>query len=156
MQEALSVEHLKSMVGQEAGTSGWISVSQQRIDLFAEATGDRQWIHVDVERSRLESPFGGTVAHGFLTLSLVPLLLQGAVALPANCMSVNYGLNKVRFPSPLLAGSRVRGVVVLSEIEEVSGGFQCIWQITVQQEGGTKPACVAEALTRHYPEASSA
>lgn len=156
MSEASSLEYLKKLVGQEAGISDWVSISQQRINLFAEATGDCQWIHVDVERSQRESPFGGTVAHGLLTLSLLPLLLQGAIALPANGMSVNYGLNKVRYPAPLRAGSRVRGVVVLHDFEEVAGGFQCIWGITVERESGIKPACVAELITRHYPEASQA
>lgn len=156
MPATLSIEHLTNLVGQLAGTSDWISIDQQRINLFAEATGDRQWIHVDVERSQLESPFGGTVAHGFLTLSLLPSLLQEAVTLPANGLSVNYGLNKVRFPAPLRAGSRVRGVVVLRESAEIAGGVQCIWEITVERENGTKPACVAELITRHYPEESPA
>lgn len=145
-----SIEHLKTLVGRKIGTSAWTSISQQRINLFAEATGDHQWIHVDVDRSQVESPFGVTVAHGFLTLSLLPLLLREAVKLPAGDIAVNYGLNKVRFPAPVPAGSRVRGVVVLRKFEEVPGGIQLTWEITLEREGDTKPACVAELLTRHY------
>lgn len=149
--EISPIEHFKNLIGQEAGASDWMTITQQRINLFAEATGDLQWIHVDVERSNAESPFGGTIAHGFLTLSLLPLLLQQSIALPAGGISVNYGLNKVRFPAPLRADSRVRGVVMLHAIDEVTGGVQFVWEVTVEIEGSTKPACVAELLTRYYP-----
>lgn len=150
MPDVSSIEHLKTLVGREIGASAWTSISQQRINLFAEATGDHQWIHVDVDRSRVESRFGTTVAHGFLTLSLLPLLLQEVVKLPAGGIAVNYGLNKVRFPAPVPAGSRVRGVVVLCKFEEIPGGIQLMWEITLEREGDAKPACVAELLTRHY------
>ena len=150
MPGVLSIEHLKTLIGQEVGASNWIGISQQRINLFAEATGDYQWIHVDVHRSRVESPFGSTVAHGFLTLSLLPLLLQEAIELPGSAIAVNYGLNKVSFPAPVPVVSRVRGVVVLRHFKDFPGGVQFSWGITVEVEGGTKPACVAELLTRHY------
>lgn len=150
MAEVLSAEYLKTLIDREVGTSAWHSISQERVNLFAEATGDHQWIHVDTRRSKSESPFGGPVAHGLLTLSLLPLLLQEAIELPASGIALNYGLNKVRFPAPVPVGSRVRGVVVLRKFEEVAGGMQCVWGMTLEREGGAKPACVAELVTRHY------
>lgn len=146
----LSIEHLKTLCGKKVGVSTWISIDQQRINLFAEATGDYQWIHVDADRSRAESPFGATVAHGFLTLSLLPLLLQEAAKLPGGRLAVNYGLNKVRFPAPVPVDSRVRGVVALRRFENVPGGVQFEWEVTVEAEGTPRPACVAAFVTRHY------
>jgi acyl dehydratase len=145
-----SAAELLSLVGQEIGMSDWIVVSQDRIDQFADATGDQQWIHVDVERCRIESPFGGTIAHGFLTLSLLPAMMDSAVTLVGVRMAVNYGLNKVRFPAPVPSGSRVRGSVRLQVAEEVSGGIQVTWLVTMEREGGDKPVCIAETVARFY------
>lgn len=150
MREIASLAELKSLVGQEVAVSDWIGISQERINLFAEATGDRQWIHVDPERSRAQSPFGGTIAHGFLTLSLLPILMDGTITIPNVKMGVNYGLNKVRFPAPVPAGSRVRGRIVLLSVEDIDGGAQAIWQVTVEREAGGKPACVAESIVRLF------
>lgn len=119
------------------------------MDLFAEATGDHQWIHVDPERARA-GPFGGTIAHGYLTLSLLPMLLQGMVRLPGVALTVNYGLNRVRFVSPVPVGSRVRATPVLQALTEVEGGMQMVLEVTVEIEGREKPACVAETVTRLY------
>lgn len=141
---------LRALVGAEPLVSGSIEVSQACVDEFAGATGDRQWIHVDHERALRESPFGGPIAHGFLTLSLIPVLLMQTVAIRQR-MGVNYGLNRVRFTSPVLVGSRVRArfrVMNASEVE--GGGVQVIWDVTLEVEGTGKPACVAEFITRHY------
>jgi acyl dehydratase len=150
MRTIASIEELKSLVGQEVAVSDWVQISQERVNLFAEATGDHQWIHIDVERSRKESPFGGTIAHGFLTLSLLPMLMESVISMPTSRMGVNYGLNKVRFPSPVLVGSRVRGRVALMEVEDIEGGVQMTWKVTIEREGGDKPVCVAESLVRRY------
>lgn len=150
MRKIASIEELKSLVGQEVAVTDWFSVSQERINLFAEATGDHQWIHLDTERCRKESPFGTTIAHGFLTLSLLPMIMQSAVALPPAKMGVNYGLNKVRFPSPVPSGSRVRGRMTLKEVEDIEGGEQITWLVTLEREGGDKPVCVAESIARFY------
>jgi acyl dehydratase len=150
MREIASAAELKSLIGQEVAVSDWVLITQERVQMFAEATGDHQWIHLDVERSRKESPYGATVAHGFLTLSLLPMLMQGAVSMPAFKMGVNYGLNKVRFPAPVPVGSRVRGRMMLMSVEEIPGGVQMIWQVTVECEGSDKPVCVAESITRRY------
>ncbi|HEX7648262.1 MAG TPA: MaoC family dehydratase, partial [Noviherbaspirillum sp.] len=124
MRTIASVEELKSLVGQEVAVSDWVHISQERVNLFAEATGDHQWIHIDVERSRKESPYGGTIAHGFLTLSLLPMLMESVISMPTSKMGVNYGLNKVRFPAPVPVGSKVRGRVMLMEVEDIEGGAQ--------------------------------
>jgi acyl dehydratase len=145
-----SIEDLKSLIGQEVAVTDWFSITQERVNLFAEATGDRQWIHIDVERSRKESPYGGTIAHGFLTLSLLPMLMESAVSIPSAKMGVNYGLNKVRFPSPVPVGSRVRGRMTLQEVEDIEGGAQVTWKVTMEREGGDKPVCVAESISRRY------
>lgn len=150
MLEIASLAELEGMVGQELAVSDWVEITQERVGMFAEATGDHQWIHLDVERSRKESPYGGTVAHGFLTLSLLPMLMQKAIAMPNARMSVNYGLNKVRFPAPVPVGSRVRGRVTLLSVEDIPGGVQIVWQVTLECEGGDKPVCVAESVTRRY------
>lgn len=150
MREIASIAELKSLIGQEVAVSDWVDITQERVQLFADATGDHQWIHLDVERSRKQSPYGGTVAHGFLTLSLLPMLMQSAVAMPAFKMGVNYGLNKVRFPAPVPVGSRVRGRMTLMLVEEIPGGVQMVWQVTIEREGGDKPVCVAESITRRY------
>ena len=146
----IAIEELKGLVGQEVAVTDWFPISQERIKLFAEATGDYQWIHLDEERCRKESPFGTTIAHGFLTLSLLPMIMESAVSIPASKMGVNYGLNKVRFPSPVPSGSRLRGRMVLKEMEDIPGGAQLVWTVTLEREGGDKPVCVAESISRRY------
>jgi acyl dehydratase len=141
---------LSALVGQTLGTSGWLQVDQARIDQFAQATGDHQWIHVDPQRAAA-GPFGATVAHGFLTLSLVPLLSDEAFAIDDVRMGLNYGLNRVRFPAPLRVDGRVRGVFVLRQFEALpEGGAQLVVEATVELEGSAKPVCVAESVTRRY------
>jgi acyl dehydratase len=149
--EITSLEELRSLVGQEVAVSEWFEVTQDRINMFAEATGDHQWIHLDVERAKKESPYGATIAHGFLTLSLLSYLMSQAVAikLPIK-MGINYGLNKVRFPSAVPSGSKVRARAGLRAVEDIAGGAQLIWNITVERETGDKPCCVAEWLIRYY------
>jgi acyl dehydratase len=149
--EITSLEELRSLAGQEVAVSDWFAVTQDRINLFADATGDRQWIHVDVERAKAESPYGATIAHGFLTMSLLPQLMSETVKikLPIR-MGINYGLNKVRFPSAVPAGSNIRARAVLQALEEIAGGMQLVWSVTVEREGADKPCCVAEWLVRYY------
>jgi acyl dehydratase len=151
MREIASLVKLKELIGQELAVSDWLTVTQERIAQFAEATGDLQWIHIDVERSKRESPYGCTVAHGFLTLSLFPMLMQSAIAMSDVKMGVNYGLNKVRFPAPLPAGSKLRARFALTAVEDIAGGAQLTWLVTMEREGGDKPVCVAESITRRYP-----
>jgi acyl dehydratase len=140
---------LAALEGREIGRSDWVVVDQSHIDLFAQATGDAQWIHVDAERAAA-GPFGTTVAHGFLTLSLLSRLFAEAVSFGDVRMSLNYGLNRVRFPSPVPVGSRLRAVCVLQACEAIDGGAQVTVAITIEREGGAKPACVAEWVTRHF------
>ena len=143
-------DQLRAMIGQEFAVSDWVEITQERIDRFAEATGDDQWIHVDVERAS-KGPFGGTIAHGFLTLSLIAGFGQKLFALDEK-MSINYGLNKVRFPAPVRVGSRLRGRFVLKSVEDFTGGppgsraIQMVSTVTLEIEGGDKPACVAETV----------
>jgi acyl dehydratase len=150
MREIASLAELKGLIGQEVAVSDWVLISQERVQLFAEATGDHQWIHLDVERCRKESPFGGTIVHGFLTLSLLPMLMANAIEMSDVKMGINYGLNKVRFPSPVPVGSQVRGRMKLLSVEDIDGGAQMIWQVTMELEGSDKPVCVAESITRRY------
>ncbi|MFZ6748457.1 MaoC family dehydratase [Undibacterium sp. Ren11W] len=150
MREIHSLAELTSLVGQEVAVSDWVEISQQRINTFAEATGDMQWIHIDVERAQRESPFGAPIAHGFLTLSLLPMLMQNAIHISYLKMGVNYGLNKVRFPAPVPVGSKLRGRMKLLSVEEISGGAQMAWEISIEREGGDKPVCVAESIARIY------
>jgi acyl dehydratase len=150
MRVIASLAELKQLVGQEVATSDWVEISQERVNQFAEATGDLQWIHIDVERSRKESPYGGTIAHGFLTLSLLPLLMANAISMPDVKMGVNYGLNKVRFPGPVPVGSRVRAHMLLQAVEDIEGGAQMTWQVTIEREGSAKPVCVAESVSRRF------
>jgi acyl dehydratase len=140
---------LQPLVGQDIGTSDWVTISQARIDQFAQATGDHQWIHVDPVRAAA-GPFGTTVAHGFLTLSLVPLLFDSGFAIADVRMGVNYGLNRVRFTAPVPAGGRVRGLFKLLAYEPLPGGAQLTVQVTIELEGSPKPACVAETVSRRY------
>ena len=140
---------LQSLVGQELGVSDWIGVDQKRIDLFAEATNDHQWIHVDPVRAAT-GPFGATVAHGFLTLSLLPELFATGFAIDDVRMGINYGLNRVRFPAPVRVGSRLRGHFKLSSYEAIEGGAQLVVETTIELEGSAKPACVAESVSRRF------
>lgn len=150
MRKIASLAMLKEWVGQEVAVSDWIEITQERIDVFADATGDHQWIHTDAARSRNESPFGGTVAHGFLSLSLLPMLMDQALVILDVRMGLNYGLNKVRFPSPVPVGSRLRGRMTLLSADDIAGGAQLIWQVAVEREGSDKPVCVAESIVRCY------
>ena len=146
-----TLQDLAACVGQEVAVSDWITVTQQQVNQFAEATGDHQWIHVDVERARA-GPFGAPIAHGFLTLSLVPRLLESVIEVVESRMGVNYGLNRVRFMSPVPVGSRLRGRMKLLACEPIdNGGVQMTWQTTIELEGASKPACVAESIARRYP-----
>lgn len=140
---------LQALEGQEIGASDWVLVDQARIDHFAEATGDRQWIHVDPVRAA-DGPFGTTIAHGFLTLSLLPHFFETGFAIDDVRMGVNYGLNRVRFPTPVPAGSRLRGHFRLLRYEPLDGGAQMTVEVTVELEGAAKPACVAETVSRRF------
>src|ERR1051325_9362708 len=145
------VEELRSLVGQEVATSEWFEVTQERINAFADATEDHQWIHIDTERAQTDSPFKTTIAHGFLTLSLLPHLASQAVTVRGDFkMGINYGLNRLRFVSPVAAGSRVRARFTLQAVEDVAGGIQITWAVTVEAEGAQKPSLVAEWLVRYY------
>ena len=149
MREFPSLTALAEATGQHLGYSEWLDVDQKRVDLFAEATGDHQWIHVDPELAA-KGPFKRTIAHGFLTLSLVPALIAEVYTVDGVRMAVNYGLNKVRFPAPLPVGSRVRGGVELAEVTPVDGGVQVVARVTVEVDGSPKPCCVAETVARLY------
>jgi acyl dehydratase len=149
MKLALQLRDLASLVGQEVAVSPWVEIAQDRIDLFAKATEDFQWIHVDQERAK-QSPFGGTVAHGFLTLSLLPRLTEAAFEITDRKMGINYGLNKVRFTSPVPAGAKIRGRFTLAKLEPIEGGVQTTWNVVIEREGADKPVMVAESISRHY------
>jgi acyl dehydratase len=145
-----TLAELPGLTGTELGTSDWVEVTQQRVDLFAEATGDHQWIHVDVERANRESPFGGPIAHGYLTLSLlIPMWSQVLVVTDVG-MAVNYGLNKVRFPAPVPVGSKLRLTATLKDVEEITGGLQVTATAVIERDGGDKPVCIAEPVFRFY------
>jgi len=145
-----TLNELAACVGQDVAVSDWVKVTQQQINLFAEATGDRQWIHVDPERAR-SGPFGATVAHGFLTLSLLPVFMDSAIQVAQLRLGLNYGLNKVRFTAPVPVGSRLRAGLKLLACQPIDGaGLQITWEITVEREGADKPVCVAESLVRLY------
>ena len=145
-----NIEDLAGKAGQEVVVSDWLEVSQKRIDQFADATGDHQWIHVDVERARRDSPFGTTIAHGFLTLSLLSHFLNESLVFGKTKMGVNYGCNRLRFTAPVKAGSRLRTRFRLKEFQRIEGGVQLIWDIVMECEGETKPALVAEWVGRRY------
>ena len=150
MATRIALDALPARVGDEVAVSDWFEVGQERIATFADATDDHQWVHLDPERCARESPFGQPVAHGFLTLSLLPAMLTSALAIEGMRIGVNYGLNKVRFPSSLPAGSRVRGRWLLRGADAVAGGWQFCWDVTIEAEGAGKPVCVAEFLIRCY------
>jgi acyl dehydratase len=146
----IDFKDVKSLVGQELGVSDWHLVTQGEINAFADATHDHQWIHLDVERAKKESPFGGPVAHGYYTLSLAPYLMSQIWSVQGIKMGVNYGLNKLRFPAPVLVGKRVRARATLNNVEDVPGGMQVTVGISFEVEGSEKPVCVAEGLFRYY------
>ena len=146
-----TLSELPPLVGQEVAVSDWITVTQEQVNLFAEATGDHQWIHVDVERAKA-GPFGGPIAHGFLTLSLLPRFFESALAITESKMGVNYGLNKVRFTSPVPVGSRLRARMKLLACAPVpDNGMQMTWEVKVEREGAEKPVCIAESLVLRFP-----
>lgn len=145
-----NVAALANYAGKEVAVSDWLEVTQERIDRFAEASEDRQWIHIDRERAARESPYETTIAHGFLTLSLLSALAKLAISVGGVRMGINYGLNRVRFISPVPSGARIRGRFTLATVEEVKDGVQAKWNVTVEREGSDKPCCVAEWLVRYY------
>jgi len=149
MKRFAKLTDLQALIGQDIATSDWITIDQRRIDLFAEATGDHQWIHVDPARAA-GGPFGTTVAHGFLTLSLLPEMSATAFTVDEAKMGVNYGLNRVRFPSPVPVGSRVRGHFKLLSYEVIDGGAQMVIEATMERKGSGKPVCVAESIVRRH------
>jgi acyl dehydratase len=143
------LDEVKAHVGKELGVSDWQEVTQEKVDRFAEVTGDDQWIHVDPERAR-ESPFGGTIAHGYYTLSLAPRFSYDMFKFEGFAFGLNYGLNRVRFPSPMPVGGKVRMRAKLAAVEDIAGGAQITTELTFEREGGEKPVCVAESLSRVY------
>lgn len=146
-----TLAELSSHVGEEVAISEWLTITQEQINLFAQATGDHQWIHVDEERARA-GPFGGTIAHGLLTLSLIPQFFQTAITIREVGMGINYGLNKVRFTAPVPVGSRLRARLKLLSSEPIDNrGRQMVWEVVVEREGSAKPVCVAESIARRYP-----
>jgi acyl dehydratase len=146
-----NVEELRPLMGQEAAVGEWFTIDQARIDGFADVTGDHQWIHQDVERAKTESPYGGTIAHGFLTLSLLSCLSHLCFEIRGDFkMRINYGLNRVRFPAPVPAGARIRPRFILQSLEDIEEGFQLVWAVTVEAEGARKPALYAEWVVRLY------
>lgn len=149
MKTLQSLAELPELVGHEVAVSDWFTVTQEQVNLFADATGDHQWIHVDKERAA-KGPFGTTVAHGYLTLSLLPKLAESALKVDDVRMGVNYGLNRVRFPAPVPSGSRIRARLKLLAYEPIDGGAQLVMQVTMEREGSDKPVCVAETVSRRY------
>ena len=149
MRRFAHLAELADLVGQEIGVSDWITVDQARIDLFAQATGDHQWIHVDPVRAAA-GPFGATIAHGYLTLALLPKIFETAIAIDDVRMGVNYGLNRVRFPAPVLVGSRLRGHLRLAAYDALPDGAQLTTEVTIEREGGDRPVCIAQAVSRRY------
>ena len=151
MKTLQTLAELSSLAGQEVAVSDWITVTQEQVNQFAQATGDHQWIHVDVEKAKA-GPFGGPIAHGYLTLSLLPQFFISSLHVVQARMGVNYGLNKVRFPAPVPVGSRLRARMKLLKSEPIDqGGVQMTWEVTIEREGGAKPVCVAESMARYYP-----
>ena len=151
MKTLQTLSELAGLVGQEVTLSDWITITQEQVNLFAQATGDHQWIHVDVEKAKA-GPFGGPIAHGYLTLSLIPQFFLSSLKVVQARMGVNYGLNKVRFPAPVPVGSRLRARMTLLKSEPIEqGGVQMTWQVAIEREGALKPVCVAETIARYYP-----
>jgi acyl dehydratase len=150
MSTTTTLAELPSLKGQELGQSSWVEVTQERVNTFADATGDHQWIHVDVERAKAESPFGGPIGHGYLTLSLLIPMWSEVLTVTDAAMGVNYGLNKVRFPAPVPVGSKIRLTATLKDVEEVAGGLQVTVAAVIEAEGAAKPVCIAEPVFRMY------
>ena len=151
MKTIQTLAEMSALIGQEVVVSDWITITQEQVNLFAEATGDHQWIHVDVERAKA-GPFGAPIAHGFLTLSLLPRFFESSLHIAETRMGVNYGLNKVRFVSPVPVGSRLRARMKLLACDPIDNkGMQMTWEVTTEREGASKPVCVAESIARHYP-----
>jgi acyl dehydratase len=150
MRDIATLDELRTLLGSEVAVSDWVEITQRQVDMFADATSDHQWIHQDTAQCREESPFGGPIAHGYLTLSMLSGLFENALRMVDVKTMVNYGLNKVRFPAPVPVGSRVRARMVLAAVEDITGGAQLLWDVTIEREGGTKPVCVAEVLVRRY------
>ena len=150
MTTTTTIAELPGLKGRELGRSDWFEVTQERVDTFADATDDHQWIHVDVERAKAESPFGGPIAHGYLTLSLLIPMYSQVLTVSDAKMGVNYGLNKVRFPAPVPVGSRIRLTATLADVEEVTGGLQVTAAAVIEAEGSDKPVCIAEPVFRVY------
>jgi acyl dehydratase len=150
MSTTTTMAQLPGLKGTELGTSDWVEVTQERVNLFADATGDHQWIHVDVERANSESPFGGPIGHGYLTLSLLIPLWSEVLVVTDAAMGVNYGLNKVRFPAPVPVGSKLRLTATLTDVEEVAGGLQLTVGAVIEAQGAAKPVCIAEPDFRMY------
>ncbi|SFF74593.1 MaoC family dehydratase [Blastococcus tunisiensis] len=150
MSTTTTLAELPSLKGQELGRSSWVEVTQERVNTFADATGDHQWIHVDVERATAESPFGGPIGHGYLTLSLLIPMWSEVLTVTDATMGVNYGLNKVRFPAPVPVGSRIRLTATLQDVEEVAGGLQVTVAAVIEADGAAKPVCIAEPVFRMY------
>ena len=144
-----TVDDLAAAVGRHLGWSDWTEITQERVNQFADATGDHQWIHIDPERAAAQSPYGTTIAHGYLTLSLTNMFLPSLITVEQISMGINYGVNKVRFPAPVPVGSKVRVGAELTSVDEITGGVQAVIIITVEVEGSPKPACVVESLTRY-------
>ena len=151
MIEITDVRALRNRIGEEIAVGDWFEVTQARIDQFAAATGDAQWIHVDPARAAAESPFKTTIAHGFLTLSLLSSLIRDAMTFHGLRMAINYGMNRMRFVAPVPAGSRIRARFVPASVEDASGSVQVTWQVTIEREHSVKPCCVAEWIVRYYP-----
>ncbi len=151
MRTIQTLSELSALVGQEVAVSDWIGITQEQVNLFAQATGDHQWIHVDVERAKA-GPFGAPIAHGYLTLSMLPRFFQSALHVVESAMGVNYGLNKVRFMAPVPVGSQLRARLSLVSSEPIDNqGVQMVWDVVVEKQGANKPACVAQAVVRRYP-----
>jgi acyl dehydratase len=150
MTTTATMAQLPDLTGEELGTSDWFEITQDRVNTFAAATDDHQWIHVDVERAKAESPFGGTISHGYLTLSLLIPMYSQVLTISDATMGVNYGLNKVRFPAPVPVGAKIRLTATLENVEEIAGGLQITVAAVIEAEGATKPVCIAEAVFRKY------
>lgn len=145
-----SLQEFPALVGQEVAVSDWLTITQEQVNQFAQATGDHQWIHVDVERAKA-GPFGAPIAHGFLTLSLIPRFFESTIEVVKSRMGVNYGLNRVRFMAPVPVGSRLRARLKLQACESIdNNGMQMTWEVTIEREGAAKPVCVAESIARRY------
>ncbi len=148
--EIENLDHLRQFIGREIAVSDWLTMTQERVNQFAEATGDHQWIHVDPQRAVRESPYGAPIAHGYLTLSLMAKFMMESMRVKDMRMGVNYGVNKVRFTAPVKVGDRIRGHFTVHTVEDIPGGAQVTWSAWIELEGGDKPACVAELVSRRY------